>query len=265
MSSFAGKRVVVAGGNSGIGKCIAKCFVDAGAKVVIGSRNRDTLSVAAQEIGAQYETVDVSDWQSTKSFADAARSKLGGVDIGINSAGVEEMVLLKKLSEHHVAKMTAIQFNGALHFMQHISNVMVNGGNIVNISSLTGSLAAPGYIAYGGAKAGVIHASRVAAVELANRGIRVNVVSPTVVLTPLVQKMFEVPGFEAALLEEHPLGKLPTPQDVADAVMWLASDTSRCVTGQNICVDSGARQTRMPRPADVARHARTAGNGSRVR
>ncbi len=258
MVSFQGKRVVVTGGNSGIGKCIAKCFVDAGAKVLIGSRNVDTLAAAAREIGALFEAVDVSDWQSTKSFAEAAKAKLGGIDIGVNSAGVEQMAMLKKHPEDHVSKMTAIQFNGAVHFMQHISNAMENGGNIVNISSLTGINSAPGYIAYGGAKAGVIHASKVAAVELASRGIRVNVVSPTVVLTPLVQKMFAVPGFEAALLEEHPLGRLPTPQDVADAVMWLAGDTARCVTGQNICVDSGARQTRLPRPADVARHAKAA-------
>lgn len=260
MTSFAGKRVVVTGGNSGIGKCIAKCFVDAGANVVIGSRNADSLAAAAGEIGAQYVTVDVADWKSTKAFAEAAKARLGGIDIAVNSAGVEQMVMLKKHPEDHVAKMTAIQFNGAVHFMQHVSNAMENGGNIVNISSLTGANAAPGYIAYGGAKAGVIHATAVAAVELASRGIRVNVVSPTVVLTPLVQKLFEVPGFEAALLEEHPLGRLPTPQDVADAVLWLASDAARCVTGQNICIDSGAKQTRMPRPADVARHAKMAGN-----
>jgi NAD(P)-dependent dehydrogenase (short-subunit alcohol dehydrogenase family) len=260
MTSFAGKRVVVSGGNSGIGKCIAKCFVDAGAEVVIGSRNPETLSSAAREIGARYAVLDVSDWQSTKSFAESARDMLGGVDVGVNSAGVEQMSLLKRHAPDHVSKMTAIQFNGAVHFMQHVSNVMVDGGNIVNISSLTGMLAAPGYIAYGGAKAGVIHATRVAAVELASRGIRVNVVSPTVVLTALVQKMFEVPGFRAALLEEHPLGMLPAPQDVADAVLWLASDKARCVTGLNMPVDSGAMQTRMPRPADVARHAKMAGN-----
>lgn len=258
MASFAGKRVVVAGGNSGIGKCIAKRFVDAGAKVLIGARNVDTLKAAAAAVGAQFETVDISDWKSMKAFAEVARQKLGGVDIGINSAGIEEMSMLRKHSEEHVAKLAAIQFNGAVHFMQHVSNVMESGGNIVNVSSLTGTIAAPGYIAYGGAKAGVNHASEVAAVELAGRGIRVNVVSPTVVLTPLVQKMFEVPGFEAALLEEHPLGRLPTPDDVADAVLWLASDMAKCVTGQNIFIDSGARQTRLPRPADVARHAKAA-------
>ena len=233
-------------------------FVDAGAKVLIGSRNVDTLAAAAREIGALFEAVDVSDWQSTKSFAEAAKAKLGGIDIGVNSAGVEQMVMLKKHPEDHVSKMTAIQFNGAVHFMQRILNAMENGGNIVNISSLTGINSAPGYIAYGGAKAGVIHASKVAAVELASTLNTSQRGFATVVLTPLVQKMFAVPGFEAALLEEHPLGRLPTPQDVADAVMWLAGDTARCVTGQNICVDSGARQTRLPRPADVARHAKAA-------
>lgn len=258
MISFAGKRVVVAGGNSGIGKCIAKCFIDAGAQVLIGSRGLETLSAAAAEIGAQYEVVDVSDWQSTKAFAEKAKEKLGGIDIGVNSAGVEQMALLRKHAPDHVAKMTAIQFNGAVHFMQHVSNAMSDGGSLVNISSLTGVNAAPGYIAYGGAKAGVIHATSVAAVELAARKIRVNVVSPTVVLTPLVEKMFDVPGFRTALLEEHPLGMLPTPRDVADAVMWLASDMARCITGQNINIDSGAKHTRMPRPADVARHAKLA-------
>ena len=89
-----------------------------------------------------------------------------GIDIGINSAGVEEIAMFKKHSPEHFSKITAIQFNGAVHFMQHVSNVMENGGNLVNISSLTGSLAAPGYVAYAGAKAGVIHASKVAAVEL---------------------------------------------------------------------------------------------------
>lgn len=256
MFSFDGKRVVVAGGNSGIGKTIAKCFVDAGASVLICSRNEETLSAAAEEIGALYRTCDISDWQVTRDFSEAAREVLGGIDIAVNSAGIEELIYLKKHPPGHVEKMVAIQFTGAVYFMQHMSNVMEDGGSIVNLSSLTATNACPGYIAYSGAKAGVNHASKVAAVELARRGIRVNVVSPTVVLTPMMQETFKTPGFEAALLEEHPLGALPTPRDVADAVLWLASEKSRFVTGENIHVDSGARQTRMPRPSDVMRHAK---------
>ncbi len=256
MFSFEGQRVVVTGGNSGIGKCIAKCFINAGAKVLICSRNEETLAAAANEIGALYKTCDVGDWNNTKEFIEAASEMLGGIDIGVNSAGVEEKFPLENQPEGHVEKMTNIQFNGAVYFMQHVSNVMEDGGNIVNISSLTSTNVAPGYIAYGSAKAAVNHASRIAAVELAGRRIRVNVVSPTIVLTPLVQKLFEIPGFEAALLEEHPLGALPTTEDVADAVMFLASDKARFITGQNILVDSGARQTRLPRPADIARHAK---------
>ncbi len=255
MDNFEGSCVVVTGGNSGIGKTIARRFVDAGAKVLIAARSEDTLTAAAEEIGAQYHVCDISDWESTKQLAEAAVEKLGAVNIGINSAGIEDMALLRKHAPDHVAKMVAIQFTGAVYFMQHISDVMSGGGNIVNISSLTGTNATSGYIAYGGAKAGINHASQAAAVELAGRGIRVNVVSPTVVRTPLVEKMLKVPGFEAALLEEHPLGGLPSSDDVADAVLWLASDKARCVTGENIHVDSGARQTRLPRPADIARHA----------
>jgi NAD(P)-dependent dehydrogenase (short-subunit alcohol dehydrogenase family) len=257
MCNFENKRVVVTGGNSGIGKTIAKAFVGTGAQVLICARSEDTLSAAAARIGAQYQVGDVSDWESTRMLAEVAVEKLGGIDIGVNSAGIEEMLMLKKHPPGHVERMVAIQLMGAVYFMQHISNVMTNGGNIVNISSLTGTNAAPGYIAYGAAKAGVNHASRVAAVELAGRGIRVNVVSPTVVKTPLVEKMLKVPGFEAALLEEHPLGALPEPQDVADAVLWLASDKARFVTGETIHVDAGARQTRMPRPDDVVRHAKS--------
>ncbi len=259
MYDFTEKRVVVTGGNSGIGKTIARRFVEAGAKVLICARSEDSLKTAAEEIGAAYHVCDISDWQSTKDLADAAVEKLGGVDIGVNSAGIEEKFMLKEHPPGHLEKMVAIQFTGAVYFMQHISNVMSGGGAIVNISSLTGTIAAPGYIAYSGAKAGVNHTSQVAAVELAGRGIRVNVVSPTVIKTPMVEKKFDVPGFLPALLEEHPLGDLPSPDDVADAVLWLSSDQSRFVTGETIHVDSGARQGRLPRPSDIVRHAKAAG------
>ena len=255
MYSFEGKRVVVAGGNSGLGRSIASNFVAAGADVLICSRNEDVLRRSAEEIGARYLVCDISNWLATREMVEGACKLMGGIDVGVNSAGFEELVPLRKHSEDHVARMVGIQFTGAVYFMQHVSNAMANGGAIVNISSLTGTNASPGYIAYGGAKAGLNHASQVAAVELAKRKIRVNVVSPTVVRTPMVEKMFDQPGFEAALLEEHPLGELPSPQDVSDAVLWLAGDRSRCVTGENIHIDSGARQTRMPRAADIMRHA----------
>jgi 3-oxoacyl-[acyl-carrier protein] reductase len=165
MTSFAGQRVVESGGNGGIGKCIAKCVVDAGAWVVVGSRNVETLSAAALAIGAQNAALDVRDWHGTKSFAETATEKLGGIDVGVNSAAVEEMAFLREHAPDHVARIAAIQFNGAVHFMQQASNVMLDGGNLVNMASLTGSIAAPGYIAHGGAKAGVLHALQVAALE----------------------------------------------------------------------------------------------------
>ncbi len=148
MYDFTEKRVVVTGGNSGIGKTIARRFVEAGAKVLICARSEDSLKTVAEEIGAAHHVCDISDWQSTKDLADAAVERLGGVHIGVNSAGIEEKFMLKEHPPGHLEKMVSIQFTGAVYFMQHISNVMSGGGAIVNISSLTGTIVAPGNLNY---------------------------------------------------------------------------------------------------------------------
>jgi NAD(P)-dependent dehydrogenase (short-subunit alcohol dehydrogenase family) len=135
---------------------------------------------------------------------------------------------------------------------------MEHGGSIVTISSLTATLVAEGYAAYAGAKAGSNHATRIAASEYGARGVRVNVVSPTVIETPMTAHIFDLPGAREAILEETPLARIGAIDDVVEAVSYLASDASSFITGQNLHVDGGTSLRRLPRGPDFMRHMKEA-------
>jgi len=123
-------------------------------------------------------------------------------------------------------------------------------GSIVTISSLTATLAGEGLALYGGSKAGVDHAVRVAALEYGRYGIRVNALSPGLARTPMTEAYFAEPGFAGAFAKETPLGRLTEPDDVADAALWLASEQA-FVTGENLQVNGGASLRRLPSAAEI--------------
>ena len=245
----------MAGGNGGLGKAIGKRFIDEGAAVLISARSEKSLVAAAAEIGADYAVSDICSWQDCRSLAEQAAAKYGCVDIAVNSAGFEGSSPILDLDPQQVESLVAVHFTGPLYFMQHMAHAMSAGGSLIYISSLTATLVAETYAAYAGAKAGMNHASRIAASELAARGIRSNVISPSLVETPMVEEVLAMPGVRAATMEQTPLAAMPQPEDVADAALWLASDESRFVTGQNILVDAGVGLMRLPRTADIIRHA----------
>jgi NAD(P)-dependent dehydrogenase (short-subunit alcohol dehydrogenase family) len=124
---------------------------------------------------------------------------------------------------------------------------------VITISSLTGTLVAEGHAPYAGAKAGINHVTRIAASEYGAKKIRCNVVSPTTIETPMIAELFKTPGVRDAMTAEAPLGELPGIEDVANAVLFFASDESRFVTGQNLHVDAGGSLRRLPRESDVIR------------
>jgi NAD(P)-dependent dehydrogenase (short-subunit alcohol dehydrogenase family) len=134
-----------------------------------------------------------------------------------------------------------------------MANAMAHGGSIVTIGSLTATLVAEGYAPYAGAKAGINHATRIAASEYGPKKVRVNVVSPTLVETPMTQHMTRVPGVKEAFEAETPLGRFGAVEDVVNAVLFLASDASSYITGQNLLVDGGTSLRRLPRAEDFAR------------
>ena len=159
--------------------------------------------------------------------------------------------------------MVAVQFTGALYVIQQMAAAMTKGaeddanrgGSIITISSLTATLVAEGYAHYAGAKAGINHATRIAASEYGADGVRVNVVSPTLIETPMTEHLLNAPGVKQAFLRETPLGRIGAIGDVVSAITWLAGDESSFVTGQNLHVDGGTSLRRLPRVEDFMRAA----------
>jgi NAD(P)-dependent dehydrogenase (short-subunit alcohol dehydrogenase family) len=252
------KTAVVVGGSSGFGEAIARRFVAEGAKVLIAARGPERLEQVAADLGVESHVCDASQFADLEALAAHAVDRLGRLDVAINSAGFEDNCPIAALEPERVEKMVAVQFTGALYFIQHMANAMNEGGSIVTISSLTGTLVAEGYAPYAGAKAGINHVSRIAASEYGAKRVRVNVVSPTTVATPMIAQLLATPGVKEALIAETPLGALPEIEDVVNAVLYLASDESAFVTGENIHIDGGGSLRRLPRADDIMSSIRRA-------
>lgn len=258
MGTLDGRVAVVLGGSSGFGEAIAERFVAEGARVVIAARGRERLEEVATRLGAVAFACDATHDAEIASLAERTHETLGGIDIAVNSAGFESHSPLAELTPDKVEPMVAVQFTGALYFLRHMANAMREGGSLITISSLTATLVAEGYAHYAGAKAGINHASRIAAAEYGPKGVRINVVSPSLIETPMTAPILNAPGVKSAFLEETPLGRIGTVAEVVDVVTWLSGDGARYVTGQNLHVDGGTSLRRLPIAEQFLRHAKKA-------
>lgn len=257
MGLLEGKRAVVIGGSSGFGEKIAERFAAEGARIVVAARNIQRLKPVAARLDGHAVACDITSSDQVKELGRVTVEKLRGLEIAVNSAGYESMVPFAGLTPEHVEPMVAVQFTGALYVIQHMAARMTGGGSIVTISSLTATLVAEGYAAYAGAKAGLNHATRIAALEFGGQGVRVNVVSPSLIETAMTAGILKMPGVADAFIRETPLGRIGHIDDVVGAVTWLASDESSFVTGQNLHVDGGTSLRRLPRTDDFMRDAKT--------
>ncbi len=246
----------------GFGERIAARFLREGAQVVIAARDAGRLAETARRLGATALACDIADSEAVRALADRTVDQFGRLDIAVNSAGYQDRSAFAELEPARVEPMIAVQLTGALYFIQHMANAMArtepSGGSLISISSLTATLVAEGYAPYAAAKAGLNHATRIAASEYGPQGVRINVVSPTIIRTPMTEAIFERPGMETATLAETPLGRIGEIEDVVGTVSFLASDQASFITGQNIHVDGGTSLRRLPRREDYARHAREA-------
>jgi NAD(P)-dependent dehydrogenase (short-subunit alcohol dehydrogenase family) len=259
--SLTDRVAIVVGGSGGFGEAIAKRFVADGAKVIISARNAEKLEEVAKSIGAAGAIAcDVTSFEQVKALADQVVSEYGRLDIACNASGYEDFCPVAALEPERVEKMVAVQFTGALYFIQHMANAMTAGGSISTIGSLTATLTAEGYAPYAGAKAGINHATRIAASEYGAQGVRINVVSATLVETPMTEGIVNAPGVRAAFTAETPLGRFGTIDDIVNTVSWISSDDAGFITGQNIHVDGGTSLRRLPRAEDFMRAAKDAMN-----
>ncbi len=255
MGVLDGKVAVIAGGSGGFGEGTVQRFRKEGATVWIASRDEARGKESAEKLGAHYHPCDITRSEDVKALADAVMAASGRIDIAVNSAGYEDNCAFADLVPDRVERMVAVQFTGALYFIQHMANAMADGGSVITIGSLTATLTADGYAPYAGAKAGVNHATRIAAAEYGPNGVRVNVVSATLVETPMTAAITNAPGVRKAFVAETPLGRFGTIDDIVNAIMWLSSDQSGFVTGQNLLIDGGTSLRRLPRVEDFIRSA----------
>jgi len=230
----------VTGGASGIGRAVCRRFVAEGASVAVLDRDAEAGAQVAKEIGATALPVDVGDAEAVQAAVAEAARRLGGLDVLSNNAGVGQLLGLEDVSSALFDELIRVNLSGTFYAMQAAAPLLreSGGGTIVNNASESGLRATRGELPYSAAKAGVIAATQAAAQELAPL-IRVNCVSPGVIRTAMTEPLFQAPGLLDPVRRAAPLERTGEAEEVADVVLFLASDLSRYVTGQNLVVDGG--------------------------
>lgn len=234
---------VVTGGGAGIGRGIARGLAAFGARVAVWERDPDTTDAVAGEVGGLGVVTDVRRSEEVDEALARTTAELGPVSILVNNAGGVFSSPLLETSENGFDALYRANLKHVIVCTQRAARSMVGSGtpgSIVNVTSIEGVRAAPGYAAYAAAKAGVINFTKTAALELAPHGIRVNALAPDITLT---EGMVAVapPGAEATFGMKIPMGRAGHVDEMAGAAVFLAGDLSSYVTGQTIHVDGGTQ------------------------
>lgn len=238
------KVAVVTGGAQGIGAAIVDRLASEGASIAVVDINAEKAAeVAAQakQKGVDTESykVDVSDTEAVKTLVAEIAKRFGRIDILVNNAGITRDGLLMTMSEADWDLVLSVNLKSIFNFTKAVARPMIKqkSGSIINISSVVGLMGNAGQINYSASKAGVIGVTKSSAKELGSRNIRVNAVAPGYIVTPMTHKLDE--KARTALIEAIPTKQLGQPEDVANAVLFLASDLSSYVTGEVLRVDGG--------------------------
>lgn len=256
-----GRIALVTGGGAGIGAVCAEQLASSGARVVVADLDEAAAQEVAGRIGGHAFPVDVASEESIETLVARVESEIGPIDILVNSAGIAQ--LSKRPEEFRQSswdKIVGVDLRGTYICCVKVGALMaVRGkGTIINIASIGGMMNGPLH-AYGPAKAGVIMMTGNLAGEWGRSGVRVNSVSPGHTLTPFLQKSFESGKRDRSHLDDFTaLGRMVLPVEVANAVLFLASDMASAITGTNLAVDCGANVTGGWRPYGWVPDARTA-------
>ncbi|BBZ61847.1 SDR family NAD(P)-dependent oxidoreductase [Mycolicibacterium monacense] len=248
---------VIVGGASGIGATIVRAMADRGYAVVVADRNIDAANALVEQLGAGGHTaaeVDVVDEAGVATLFESVAALPGRFEVAVNCAGITALGLVTDLPVNKFRRVVDVCLAGAFLVIQHAGRHLADGGTIISLSSLNARQPAVGMSAYSSAKAGLSMLTQVAALELAPR-IRVNAVAPGLVRTPLTSGALGVPGVEDEYVENIPLGRPGTPEEIADAVMYLA--TAEWTTGEVLDLNGGAHLMRYPNVHAHFEQART--------
>lgn len=243
------KVALVTGGASGIGRATVLRFAKEDAKVMVADRNRlasdETLSMArgiSSEVDAV--AVDVSKWDQVQEMVDATVGRFGRLDVLVNAAGV--LVLsppLAEVDERDWDLVMTTNLKGLFLCCKAAIPAMIKsgGGSIVNISSMAGVQAYTRSLPYSVSKAGVIHLTLIAAGQYTSKGIRINCIAPGTVDTPQARGSSQSSQALQDIAANHPMGRIGRPEDIADTILYLASDESSYISGATIIADGGSR------------------------
>ena len=245
MIDLSGKSAVVTGGSRGIGRAIALRLATQGADVCFSYRGNaaaaEEATAAIRALGRRGVAVqaDVADPQAADTLIKTAIAELGKVDILVNNAGITRDDLIMRMSIDAWKEVLDTNLSGAFYAIKAVTRPMLKarGGRIINITSVSGQAGQMGQANYSSAKAGLIGLTKATARELASRGITVNAVAPGFVLTELTQDLPQ--ELMGQITERTPLGRFGTPEEIASAVAFLASDEAAYITGQVLAVDGG--------------------------
>jgi NAD(P)-dependent dehydrogenase (short-subunit alcohol dehydrogenase family) len=243
-----GKIAVVTGGTSGIGLATAKRFVAEGAVVFITGRRQAELDRAAEEIGPNAVAVraDSSNLTDLDRLYSRVKMEKGRIDILFANAGIGEFATLGEITEEHYDKTFNTNVKGVLFTVQKALPLFRDGGSIILNASTVASMGTPAFSVYSATKAAVRNFARSWILDLADRHIRVNAVSPGPIATPGLEGLAETEEqarqFKAGMVANIPLGRIGAPDEVAKAVVFLASDDSSFVNGTELFVDGGFAQ-----------------------
>lgn len=245
MQKLSGKVAVITGGNSGIGLACAQAFAAEGARVAIVGRRQDAVETALASIGpdAMGFVGDVADLAMHDRLLTAVKARFGAIDIYVANAGTAILEPSSAVTVDNYDAQFATNKRAVFFGVTKALALMRDGGSIILTSSIAGSKVMDNHAVYAGSKAAIEAFARNWALELKHRRIRVNVLSPGPVDTPILAKLgiteSERPDFDKSMAAAIPLGRLGQPNDLAQAALYLASDDSVFVTGVNLKVDGG--------------------------
>ncbi|WP_421081026.1 SDR family oxidoreductase [Serratia fonticola] len=237
-----GKVALITGGAAGIGLAIAKCYLQNGAQVVLLDRAAQVVQIAQllnqqQALGI---VMDVTDKASVEQAVAQANAYFGRLDVLVNSAGIVALYPAEELPEDAWDNTMAVNLKGVFLTSQAVGHYLIRqgSGSIINLASQAGVVALPNHLAYCASKAGVIGLTQVLALEWGPHNVRVNAISPTVVLTELGRKAWAGEVAEQ-MKQKIPLRRFAEPEDIAASALFLASDAASMITGSNLVVDGG--------------------------